>query len=66
MAVGDAANDESMLRLAGTAVAMGQATEALRALAHLVAPSVTEDGVATTLHAALDGFADVPRGGAAA
>jgi Cof subfamily protein (haloacid dehalogenase superfamily) len=54
MAIGDAANDASMLRVAGTAVAMGQAPAELRALAHLVAPDVDADGVATVLDAILD------------
>jgi 5-amino-6-(5-phospho-D-ribitylamino)uracil phosphatase len=54
MAIGDAANDESMFRVAGTAVAMGQAPAALRELAHLVAPDVEADGVATVLDAIAD------------
>jgi hydroxymethylpyrimidine pyrophosphatase-like HAD family hydrolase len=36
---------------------MGQADEEVRASAHLLAPSVTEHGVAVALRAAVDGFA---------
>jgi hydroxymethylpyrimidine pyrophosphatase-like HAD family hydrolase len=54
VAIGDAANDASMFRVAGTAVAMGQAPAELRALAHLIAPDVEDDGVAAVLDAILD------------
>jgi len=54
MAIGDAANDASMFRVAGTAVAMGQAPPELISLAHLVAPDVDTDGVATVLDSILD------------
>lgn len=54
VAIGDAANDAAMFRVAGTAVAMGQAPAALRDLAHLVAPNVDADGVATVLDALID------------
>lgn len=50
-AIGDADNDLSMLAVAGTAIAMGQASEAVRAAAHLVVPSVDDDGVAVALAA---------------
>lgn len=50
-AVGDAPNDLPMLELAGTAVAMRDAAAEVRAAAHLVAPPVVEDGVATALEA---------------
>lgn len=50
-AVGDAANDLSMLAVAGTAIAMGQADPEIRAAAHLVAPSVDAHGVAAALDA---------------
>jgi Cof subfamily protein (haloacid dehalogenase superfamily) len=53
VAVGDAANDAPMLAIAGTAVAMGQADDALKEVAHLVAPAVDADGVATLLDAAV-------------
>lgn len=50
-AIGDAGNDRSMLAVAGTAIAMGQAEPEIRAAAHLVTRSVDEDGVATALDA---------------
>ncbi len=46
VAIGDQMNDESMLRWAGTAVAMGNARPELKALADVVAPSVHEQGAA--------------------
>jgi Cof subfamily protein (haloacid dehalogenase superfamily) len=49
MVVGDGANDISMLKVAGTAVAMDQADDAIKAHAHLIAPSVFDDGVADVL-----------------
>lgn len=48
-AIGDAPNDLSMLAIAGTAVAMGQAPQRVRDAAHLVVPNVDDDGVATLL-----------------
>lgn len=56
LAVGDADNDAPMLAVAGTAIAMGQADEALVAAAHLVAPTVDEDGVAHVLDAVVSGL----------
>lgn len=53
VAVGDAPNDLSMLGVAGTAIAMGQAPDSIRAAAHLVAPSVDAHGVATVIDAVL-------------
>jgi Cof subfamily protein (haloacid dehalogenase superfamily) len=50
-AIGDAANDLSMLAVAGTAIAMGQAPAAVRAAAHLVVPDVDAHGVAVALDA---------------
>lgn len=50
-AIGDAANDHSMLALVGTAIAMGQADASIHAAAHLVTGSVDQDGVATALDA---------------
>jgi Cof subfamily protein (haloacid dehalogenase superfamily) len=49
VAIGDAANDLSMLAVAGTAIAMGQADPEVRAAAHLVVPAVEADGVAAAL-----------------
>lgn len=50
-AIGDAGNDRSMLLVAGTAIAMGQAEPDIVAASHLVTRSVDEDGVATALDA---------------
>ncbi|GGI08376.1 HAD-IIB family hydrolase [Egicoccus halophilus] len=51
VAIGDAANDRSMLAVAGTAIAMGQAPAEIQALAHLVVPEVDAHGVAVALDA---------------
>jgi Cof subfamily protein (haloacid dehalogenase superfamily) len=45
MAVGDQDNDIEMLKAANIKVAMGNATEGLKAVANYVAPSVEDDGV---------------------
>jgi Cof subfamily protein (haloacid dehalogenase superfamily) len=50
-AIGDAGNDRSMLAVAGTAIAMGQAEPEIIAAAHLVTRSVDDDGVAAALDA---------------
>jgi len=50
-AIGDAGNDRSMLMVAGTAIAMGQAEPDIIAASHLVTRSVDEDGVAAALDA---------------
>lgn len=64
MAVGDALNDVSSLRAAGTGVVMGQSTEdEVRAAAHLVAPGVEDDGAAAALHGATSDFDGVDRPG---
>ncbi|MFL5580857.1 MAG: HAD family hydrolase [Gemmatimonadaceae bacterium] len=63
VAVGDGRNDLTMLAVAGTAVAMGQAPPELRDAAHLVVPEVDEDGVAHALRAAARWRAEA-RGGA--
>lgn len=52
VAVGDGLNDLSMLRIAGTAIAMGQASEQVRDAAHLLVPELDSDGVAHALRAA--------------
>lgn len=49
MAVGDQQNDIPMLRWAGIGVAMGNAVEAVKAVADWIAPSVAEDGAAISL-----------------
>lgn len=53
-AIGDAPNDLPMLEVAGTAVAMGQAPDEIRDVAHLVAPSVTDDGAAVAIRALIE------------
>jgi Cof subfamily protein (haloacid dehalogenase superfamily) len=50
-AVGDAHNDLPMLAVAGTAIAMGQADDDVRAASHLVVPDVDAHGVAVALDA---------------
>lgn len=49
MAVGDSENDIPMLQAAGFAVAMGNATPALKAVADWIAPSLDEEGAAVAL-----------------
>jgi Cof subfamily protein (haloacid dehalogenase superfamily) len=49
MTIGDNFNDVSMLSYAGLAIAMGDAPEDVKSLAHWVAPSVESDGVAAAL-----------------
>ena len=49
MAIGDAANDVAMLKVAGVAVAMDNAADVVKSVAHWVAPSNNDHGV----HAAL-------------
>ncbi|MBC8079154.1 MAG: HAD family phosphatase [Gorillibacterium sp.] len=45
MAIGDSWNDHEMLEVAGLGVAMGNAIDALKAIADYVAPSNNEEGV---------------------
>ena len=49
MAVGDSPNDMAMLREAGTAVAVGNAKDEVKAIADYIAPSNHEDGVADAI-----------------
>ena len=49
MAFGDGLNDVTMLRDAGIGVAMGNASDELKALADLTTASCDEDGVAQTI-----------------
>ncbi len=49
MAFGNANNDAGMLRMAGWPVAVANATDELKALARIIAPSNEEDGVAKTV-----------------
>src|SRR3989344_2470989 len=44
--VGDSRNDVPLLNVCGLKVAMGNADEKLKSIAHYIAPSVEEDGVA--------------------
>ncbi|MBR4597066.1 MAG: HAD hydrolase family protein, partial [Opitutales bacterium] len=48
-AIGDGENDIPMLRAAGLSAAMGNASDAVKACAGHVAPTVDEDGFAATL-----------------
>jgi len=49
LAIGDSDNDIPMLQAAGYAVAMGNSSEGVRAVAHWEAPSVEEDGAAVAM-----------------
>lgn len=50
IAFGDSMNDASMLKRAGSAVAMGNACDGLKALSDIVCEDVSRDGVAMELH----------------
>ena len=56
IAFGDAENDTSMLEYAGIGVAMGNATDALKAAADEVTLSNDEDGIAASLYRHIDGL----------
>lgn len=49
MVIGDSDNDIPMLQAAGFRVAMGNATESVKAVAHWIAPSIDADGAAVAL-----------------
>lgn len=49
LAIGDSENDIPMLQAAGFAIAMGNATEHVKAVADWIAPSIDEDGAAVAL-----------------
>jgi Cof subfamily protein (haloacid dehalogenase superfamily) len=66
LVVGDSGNDVSMFEIAGTAVAMGQASAEIRAAAHLVTESFDDDGCALALHALLDSVPELAPVGAGA
>lgn len=53
MAIGDYYNDVGMLKLAGYSVAMGNAPDDIKALAHTVTASNSENGLAKALEAIL-------------
>ena len=61
LAIGDNDNDLGMLRAAGTAVAMGNATPAVKAMADLATASNQEDGVAEVLEKLLSNNLDIPQ-----
>jgi Cof subfamily protein (haloacid dehalogenase superfamily) len=49
LAVGDNENDIPMLKIAGMGVAMGQATDKVKAAAQWIAPSIIQDGAAVAM-----------------
>ena len=51
MAFGDGGNDIAMLKHAGVGVAMGNASEEVKACADMVTESVDNDGIAKILNA---------------
>ena len=61
VAIGDERNDLPLLEVAGTAIAMGNATPQIRAAAHLVAPDVQQHGAAAALDAAAAEWRGVSR-----
>jgi Cof subfamily protein (haloacid dehalogenase superfamily) len=59
-AIGDETNDLPVLARAGTAIAMGDASGAVRASAHLVAPTFHEGGTVLALEALVSLAGDLP------
>jgi hydroxymethylpyrimidine pyrophosphatase-like HAD family hydrolase len=59
LVVGDSGNDISMFAVAGTAVAMGQASAEIRAAAHLVTEPFDDDGSALALQALIDSIPEL-------
>ena len=53
MAIGDGGNDEGMLRFAGLAVAMGNANDYVKSLAHRITDDCDHDGVAKAVRQVL-------------
>ena len=49
MAIGDDHNDAEMIERAGLGIAMGNAVEAVKAVADVVGPTNADDGVASTI-----------------
>ena len=49
LAIGDSENDIPMMQAAGFAIAMGNATEHVKAVADWIAPTIEEDGAAVAL-----------------
>jgi Cof subfamily protein (haloacid dehalogenase superfamily) len=64
LVVGDSGNDISMFEIAGTAVAMGQASDEIKVAAHLVTESFDDDGCALALNAFLDRIPELVPAGA--
>ncbi|GIW09364.1 MAG: hydrolase [Dehalococcoidia bacterium] len=62
VAIGDQQNDCSLLAAAGYAVAVGNAAPELKAMAHLIAPPVSEDGVAWAVRQLFRGVGGMPSG----
>ena len=56
IAFGDAENDIPMLQYAGIGVAMGNATDAVKAIADEVTLSNEEDGIAHSLYRHIEGL----------
>ncbi|MBR3348752.1 MAG: HAD family phosphatase [Solobacterium sp.] len=56
IAYGDAENDMSMLKYAGIGVAMGNATDGLKAIADEITLSNDEDGIAESLYRHIEGL----------
>ncbi|HOA53048.1 MAG TPA: HAD hydrolase family protein, partial [Thermogutta sp.] len=54
-AVGDDVNDISMIREAGFGVAMGNAPDEVKKVAHWVAPPQEEDGLVAVIERLLEG-----------
>ena len=54
LVMGDSGNDLSMFEIAGTAVAMGQAPDHVKARAHFVTDSFDDDGCAAALRSCLE------------
>jgi len=61
-AIGDETNDLPVLALVGTAIAMGDAGEAVRGSAHLIAPRFDDGGTAAALDAIASIAAHAPEG----
>lgn len=64
LVIGDSGNDVSMFAVAGTAVAMGQAADDVKAAAHLVTEPFDDDGCALALTAFLDRIPELVPAGA--
>lgn len=54
IAFGDGGNDKDMLRFAGTGIAMGNASDDVKACANIVCPSVDDNGILWTVNRLLN------------